>query len=831
MPAPSRSPSRQDSPRVCPQAVGVGGNRFATSRSLSDRLSHADDMHTHGRPSDSEERRGGEHARLLEEGLRCAASCEDGLSLSRSGGKDGRLLMPRWAGDGAEDRYDGLPPVTLSFQDLTMDIVSPGDGPLKRSLKQLLQRPVALPTKRRILSMEGIHGCFMPGDCVALMGSSGAGKTTLLNVLSGRVTRNVGGVVKFNGHQLAPEVSKTISCFVQQEVMFFGALTVQEHLQYQAALRLPPSVSRRERDATIAAMIQKVGLAKVAHSRIGNTSQNQMIGVSGGEQRRLAVATELLTQPCVIFADEPTSGLDSYMAMQVVKLFKELASAGRTVVCTIHQPSSSVFAQFNKVVLMSEGHMLYCGDREACIAWFAHLGQICEADMNPAEFLMKICAVADENREAALQRTKEWADRWRLQGAVFLEHWETHGGRVAASSDQLHLQRLFSSLELHDRAPHALEGGGESSTQIDQEGGAELSAPPRKPSDQLALEVKLSGLSSPRRRTATFESLRRYGSQANAVSASELTRQLSSRAQSMLKGGTPSEAMLHAMQKDRVGIFREAWLQFKRSIVLTSRDPLSTYVKLVTTLISALIPAFLYFRLSWDGADAWNKVSSSFYVLMGQSSAALFGVSMAFNKERPIIQREYETGVVRMPLYFLGRVTADSILWMIFPFVYHLIFYWIVCIGGDSVGKYFASLAVLLLTVQAVASYSFVVVSVVTNPVVSTVVVQILQMILSLFSGFMVKLDKLNSFWVWLVYLSPFKYGLSCFTESIFIGATVTSATAPPIDGLDFLKDTFGFDYDYFWLYIAMLFVLGIGARLLGMCLLTWTARRTKENQ
>ncbi|KFH09128.1 ATP-binding cassette G family transporter ABCG89, partial [Toxoplasma gondii VAND] len=95
-----------------------------------------------------------------------------------------------------------------------------------------------------------------------------------------------------------------------------------------AALRLPPSLSARDRAATVNAMIEKVGLSKVADSLIGNVSQH---GISGGEQRRLSVATELLTEPCVIFADEPTSGLDSYMAMQVVKLFKGLALDGRTV--------------------------------------------------------------------------------------------------------------------------------------------------------------------------------------------------------------------------------------------------------------------------------------------------------------------------------------------------------------------------------------------------------------------------------------------------------------------------------------------------------------------
>lgn len=96
---------------------------------------------------------------------------------------------------------------------------------------------VRTPSFGRIsFSCRPSHGTLRPSlYCVpvALMGSSGAGKTTLLNVLSGRITKNVGGRVEFNGRALPPQVSKALSCFVQQDVMFFGALTVQEHLTFQ----------------------------------------------------------------------------------------------------------------------------------------------------------------------------------------------------------------------------------------------------------------------------------------------------------------------------------------------------------------------------------------------------------------------------------------------------------------------------------------------------------------------------------------------------------------------------------------------------------------------
>ena len=81
-------------------------------------------------------------------------------------------------------------------------------------------------------------------------------------------------------------------------------------------------------------VIKELGLAKSANTMIGD--------LSGGEKRRLSVASELLTDPKLLFCDEPTSGLDSHMAASVVDLLLGLAGQGRTVICTIHQPSSQV---------------------------------------------------------------------------------------------------------------------------------------------------------------------------------------------------------------------------------------------------------------------------------------------------------------------------------------------------------------------------------------------------------------------------------------------------------------------------------------------------------
>ena len=78
-------------------------------------------------------------------------------------------------------------------------------------------------------------------------------------------------------------------------------------------------------------------------------------GISGGERKRLSVATELLSDPEIIFADEPTSGLDAFMALSVCKILKGLAASGKLVLCVIHQPSSEIFELFTHLLLLGRG--------------------------------------------------------------------------------------------------------------------------------------------------------------------------------------------------------------------------------------------------------------------------------------------------------------------------------------------------------------------------------------------------------------------------------------------------------------------------------------------
>ena len=125
--------------------------------------------------------------------------------------------------------------------------------------------------------------------------------------------------------------------FVTQDEVLFDALTVGETLRFTALLKLPQSIPTEEKSGRALEVLVKLGLSKVQNSIVGGPMRR---GVSGGERKRVSIAIELLTNPSVLFLDEPTSGLDSTTALQLVHTLRELASGGRTVITSIHQPSS-----------------------------------------------------------------------------------------------------------------------------------------------------------------------------------------------------------------------------------------------------------------------------------------------------------------------------------------------------------------------------------------------------------------------------------------------------------------------------------------------------------
>lgn len=149
-----------------------------------------------------------------------------------------------------------------------------------------------------------------------------------------------------------------------QEDVLMGTLTVRETITYSAYLRLPTTFTSEEVKEIIEGTILEMGLEDCGDSLIGNW---HLRGISGGEKKRLSIALEILVRPRVLFLDEPTTGLDSASAFFVVQALKSLARDGRTVISSIHQPSSEVFALFDDLFLLSGGEKVYFGEAKDAI--------------------------------------------------------------------------------------------------------------------------------------------------------------------------------------------------------------------------------------------------------------------------------------------------------------------------------------------------------------------------------------------------------------------------------------------------------------------------------
>ncbi|KAL3528819.1 hypothetical protein ACH5RR_008141 [Cinchona calisaya] len=295
--------------------------------------------------------------------------------------------------EGDENRKRGMilpfEPHSITFEDIKYSVDMPQEMKVQGALVD------------KLVLLKGVSGAFRPGVLTALMGVSGAGKTTLMDVLAGRKTGGyIEGNITISGYPKKQETFARISGYCEQNDIHSPHVTVYESLVYSAWLRLPTDVDSKTRKMFVEEVMELVELNPLRDGLVGLPGVN---GLSTEQRKRLTIAVELVANPSIIFMDEPTSGLDARAAAIVMRTVRNTVDTGRTVVCTIHQPSIDIFEAFDELFLMKRGgEEIYVGplghNSAQLIKYFEGIDGVSKIKdgYNPATWMLEVTASAQE---------------------------------------------------------------------------------------------------------------------------------------------------------------------------------------------------------------------------------------------------------------------------------------------------------------------------------------------------------------------------------------------------------------------------------------------------
>ncbi|XP_078572713.1 protein white-like [Branchiostoma floridae x Branchiostoma japonicum] len=596
--------------------------------------------------------------------------------------------------------------ITLRWADIHVSAPGRGGGCCRRE-KPGDSEPIHI--------LRGVSGTVEPGTLLAIMGASGAGKSTLLNVLTYRNRGNltVEGTVEVNGQQIGKNIT-SVSAYVQQDDLFIGVLTVREHLRFQARLRMDKHIPHDVRMARVEEVIMQMGLSKCADTKIGTPGRKK--GISGGEMKRLAFASEVLTNPPLMFCDEPTSGLDSFMAESVVNTLQGVAQQGRTIMCTIHQPSSEVYALFDKVLIMAEGRVAYMGPTSEVINFFGSVGFTCPPAFNPADFFIQTLAI----RPGKEERSRD---------------------RVEKICDQFQEVRENKDAKKQLAANHA---------------------------DQEFVE-DYSGRSR----------------------------------------------------------YRATWIQqflamMWRCNLQNIRDPMIMGVRTGQAIFVALLVGIVYLRIEYNQDGILNINGALFLMLTNIAFSHIFSVINVFPAELPIFRREHGNGMYRTDVYFLCKTIAELPYFVVLPLVFTAICYWMVGLY-EGWQEFLICFAIITITANVSVSAGYMISTLSPSVDVAMAIAAPMLIPLMLFGGFFLKANSVPVYFIWLEYVSWFKYAneLLCINQ----WSPVTNITCT--EGIPFCLETgeqvlqnLSYDEDNFYVDLYALLALMVGFRLLSFIFL-----------
>mmetsp|Transcript_29843 Transcript_29843/g.75060 ORF Transcript_29843/g.75060 Transcript_29843/m.75060 type:complete len:710 (+) Transcript_29843:208-2337(+) len=471
--------------------------------------------------------------------------------------------------------------------------------------------------------LRGISGRLRAGRTTAIMGASGAGKTSALNVLAGRIKasreRELTGDLLVNGEAVSASDLKHTASYVMQDDVFLYNMTVREQIRFAADMSLPPSrFSAQAKRDKVADILDQLRLNKAAETQVGQAGVQR--GISGGERKRCAIGVELVNDSPLLFLDEPTSGLDSDTAAVLIEHLGDLAHrGGRTVVFTIHQPSSEVFHMFDDLILLSEGQVVYQGEAAGLADYLASLGHPVPVHSNPADFVLKLL------NDAVIQAAGAGA------GATATALNPAASSRVSSRSE----------VELEESDGGTLSSGA----------GAGAGAGGRGIED----------MSTDRSDTPLVGDLRSTRKLQKRLTTAMLVDQYDTwrKSEANLQPAAPEHGFTR-VRRERPPLRYQLWYLFCRTMLSFVRNKPATIGKLFQYVFVGVFSGVLFWQQGTDTEGVQGRNGAMFSSILLFSFMPANGTTLLFPLERPVFLREHAKKMYHPLTYYISKTLTEA---------------------------------------------------------------------------------------------------------------------------------------------------------------------------
>lgn len=602
--------------------------------------------------------------------------------------------------------------------------------------------------------LNQISGQSKPGQVLALMGPSGSGKTSLLDVLASRSAYNA-GTIFLNDTSMTdnPEKMKALKrkiAYIKQKDIFFEHLSVKDQLVYTAFLRLGDDYTKEEKLNEVDKIIQLLRLEKCADTPI--------MLVSGGERKRVNIGTELLTNPSIILLDEPTSGLDSTSAVALMSLLVSLAhDHGKTIITSIHQPSSAVFHKFDNVLFLADGCVVYYGSPSDSLLYCKKLGYACPDGYNSADHWMDLLVedsaiptntieesiaeqplnVLEENDEES-NLTNSFPIKMNTLQSVqddeltknSLTTTSTSNNTVVKKNRLANFSKKFSTMtQSSKKGPHLFDLTKQKRNEYSQK-------------------------KTPKGRLISSWNVDAFAEQIEFVAVEE---------------GSVGSELNEEMEKEKK--FNTSWstqffILLHRSLK-NSRAAVWTSLNFFKSVALGLLVGLLWFQVQHDEQHLTDRHSFIFFTITYWVFDGTFTAIFTFPTERAIIFKERASGSYYLSAYFLSKTLSEMPTRLLLPVMFWTISYWMSGIN-DNFGVFLGTMGCMLLAVLAGESYGLLCGALVMDFERAMTIMVVISLFAMAAGGFYVQ--NIPTWLTWVKYTSPFKFGYEASQILIFDG-------------------------------------------------------------